>query len=117
METVPVNVATAAMATIPDRTTADSAGSCRFCGHALRTSVVDLGMSPLCESFLRADQINQEETFYPLQVFVCERCFLVQLQEYARPVESFSEYPYFSSHSESWLEHARQYTDQMIRRF
>src|SRR5580692_4616259 len=90
---------------------------CRFCGQLLRHTFVDLGMSPLCESYLRADQLNQLEAFYPLHVFVCERCFLVQLQEYVRVEDIFSEYAYFSSYSETWLEHARHYSDQVIERF
>jgi hypothetical protein len=103
----------------PARSTAPgpASGLCRFCGSDLRTTFVDLGMSPLCESFLRPDQINQMEAFYPLHVCVCSRCFLVQLQEYVRPADIFTEYAYFSSYSETWLEHARQYTEQMIRRF
>jgi hypothetical protein len=92
-------------------------GSCRFCGAALHHTFVDLGASPLCESFLRADQLNDMEAFYPLHAFVCERCFLVQLQEYVRPEAIFSEYAYFSSYSETWLEHARQYTDLVVQRF
>jgi 2-polyprenyl-3-methyl-5-hydroxy-6-metoxy-1,4-benzoquinol methylase len=92
-------------------------GLCRFCASELQTTFVDLGMSPLSESFLRADQINQMEAFYPLHVFVCSRCFLVQLQEYVQPEDIFTEYAYFSSYSETWLEHARQYTEHMIRRF
>ena len=89
-------------------------GGCRFCGTAFRHRVVDLGMSPLCESFLRADQLNQMEPFYPLNVWVCERCFLVQLEEYVTGEEIFSDYAYFSSFSDSWLNHARLYVDQMI---
>jgi SAM-dependent methyltransferase len=89
-------------------------GACRFCGTAFRHRVVDLGMSPLCESFLRADQLNQMEPFYPLNVWVCERCFLVQLEEYVTGEEIFSDYAYFSSFSDSWLNHARLYVDQMI---
>ena len=90
---------------------------CRFCGNGLRYSFVDLGMSPLCESYLRADQLNQMEPFFPLHVYVCERCFLVQLQEYVRVEEIFTEYAYFSSYADSWVEHARQYADLMIERF
>ena len=74
-------------------------------------------MSPLCESFLRADQLNEMEPFYPLHVYVCEQCFLVQLEEYVSPEHIFTEYAYFSSYSESWLEHARKYTEQMVGRF
>ena len=90
---------------------------CRFCGAGLRHTFVDLGMSPLCESYLRADQLNQMEAFYPLHVFVCDRCFLVQLQEYVRAEDIFTEYAYFSSYSDSWLEHARRYTESMVNRF
>jgi hypothetical protein len=89
-------------------------GRCRFCGTSFRHRVVDLGMSPLCESFLRADQLNQMEAFYPLHVWVCEQCFLVQLEEYVTGEEIFSDYAYFSSFSDSWLNHARRYVDQMI---
>src|SRR5690242_13122086 len=91
--------------------------ACRFCGNPLRYSFVDLGMSPLCESYLRVDQLNQREPFFPLHVYVCERCFLVQLQEYVRVEEIFTEYAYFSSYSDSWLDHARRYTELMIERF
>jgi len=89
-------------------------GGCRFCGTSFSHRVVDLGMSPLCESFLRADQLNQMEAFYPLNVWVCERCFLVQLEEYVTSEEIFSDYAYFSSFSDSWLNHARRYVDQMV---
>jgi len=90
---------------------------CRFCKAELCHSFVDLGMSPLCESYLRLDQLNQMEAFYPLHVFVCDRCFLVQLEEYVNPEHIFAEYAYFSSYSDSWLEHCRHYADQMIERF
>lgn len=91
--------------------------SCRFCGCALHHTFTDLGMSPPCESFLSADQLNGMEAFYPLHVFVCENCFLVQLQEYVSPDRIFTEYAYFSSYSDSWLAHARAYTELMVRRF
>jgi SAM-dependent methyltransferase len=74
-------------------------------------------MSPLCESYLSADQLNQMEPFYPLHVYVCENCFLVQLEEYVSPVEIFSEYAYFSSYADTWLQHAANYTDKMVKRF
>jgi C-methyltransferase-like protein/putative zinc binding protein/methyltransferase family protein len=90
---------------------------CRFCKAELHYTFVDLGMSPLCESFLRPEQVNQMESFYPLHVFVCEKCFLVQLEEFVSPDKIFTEYAYFSAYSDSWLEHARQYTEQMIGRF
>ena len=74
-------------------------------------------MSPLCETFLRADELNRMEPFYPLRVWVCEKCFLVQLQEYVSPAEIFTEYAYFSSFSTSWLKHAKDYTDMATGRF
>lgn len=90
---------------------------CRFCGKGLRTTFVDLGMSPLCESYLRADQLNHMEPFYPLHVYVCDECLLVQLGEYVSPREIFSEYAYFSSYSDSWVRHAETYTEKIIKRF
>ncbi len=90
---------------------------CRFCGTKLEHTFVDLGMSPLCESYLSAEHLNQMEPFYPLHVYVCEKCFLVQLQEYVTPKHIFSDYAYFSSYSDSWLAHASKYTDQMVERF
>jgi C-methyltransferase C-terminal domain/Putative zinc binding domain/Methyltransferase domain len=92
-------------------------GRCRFCKTALQHTFVDLGMSPLCESFLRPEQVNQMEAFYPLHVFVCDQCFLVQLEEFVSPEKIFTEYAYFSAFSDSWLEHSRRYTEQMIERF
>lgn len=94
-----------------------SPGQCRLCHSPLRTTFVDLGMSPLCESFLPADQINQMEPFFPLHALVCEKCFLVQLQEYVKPEHIFTEYAYFSSYSSSWVEHARRYCEMITRRF
>jgi SAM-dependent methyltransferase len=90
--------------------------ACRFCGTPADHLFVDLGMSPLCESFLTAQQLNQMEPFYPLRVHVCPRCFLVQLGEYVSPADIFTEYAYFSSYSKSWVEHARVYTETMRRR-
>jgi SAM-dependent methyltransferase len=78
--------------------------------------VCDLGMSPLCESFLAADQLNQVERFYPLRADVCERCWLVQLERYVAPEEIFTEYAYFSSYSDSWVRHARDYTEMIVDR-
>jgi SAM-dependent methyltransferase len=92
------------------------AGSCRFCDTTLRLTFVDLGMSPLCESYVSAEQINQVEPFYPLQVFVCDRCYLVQLNEYVSPKDIFSEYAYFSSYSDSWVRHMKQYADTITDR-
>ena len=81
--------------------------TCRLCGHLADRLFVDLGMSPLCESFLSAEQLNQMEPFYPLRVHLCPNCFLVQLAEYVQPADIFTEYAYFSSYSTSWVEHAR----------
>ena len=89
---------------------------CRFCNAPLNHTFVDLGMSPLCESYLKAEQLNKVEPFYPLHVYVCESCFLVQLEEFVPPEEIFTEYAYFSSYATSWVEHARQYTDMIIER-
>src|SRR6266545_6327788 len=96
---------------------ASRAPHCRFCGSALSHLVVDLGMSPPCERYLRADQLDEMEPFYPLRVHVCERCLLVQLQEYVSSEEIFTEYAYFSSYSSSWVEHARRYCEMAIERF
>jgi SAM-dependent methyltransferase len=90
--------------------------SCRFCGAPLRHTFVDLGMSPLCQTHISPEQLNHMEPFYPLHAFVCEGCFLVQLEEYVSPAEIFTEYAYFSSYSDSWVEHARRYAEGMIRR-
>lgn len=99
-------------------TNAGNAGPiCRFCATPLHETVVDLGMSPLCESYLNASQLNQMEPFYPLHVYVCDHCFLVQLEEYVSPQEIFSEYAYFSSYAETWLQHAKAYTAAMVDRF
>jgi len=91
--------------------------SCRFCGSDLQYTFVDLGMSPLAESWLTATELNHMERFYPLHVYVCERCFLVQLEEFETPDHIFSEYAYFSSYSNSWLEHAKTYVEMVITRF
>jgi len=89
---------------------------CRFCNTELRHIFVDLGMSPPCESYLRIDQLNQMEPFYPLNVYVCANCFLVQLPEYVNPEEIFSDYAYFSSYSDTWLRHSETYTEMIIER-
>ena len=89
---------------------------CRFCGAPLRHTLVDLGMSPLCESYVSPDKANQMEPFYPLHVYVCDKCFLAQLEQYVSAEEIFTEYAYFSSYSDSWLEHSRRYSDMITRR-
>jgi 2-polyprenyl-3-methyl-5-hydroxy-6-metoxy-1,4-benzoquinol methylase len=103
---------TSAISSIP----AVASSHCRLCLRPLTTTFVDLGMSPLCESFLSEDGINQMEPFYPLHAMVCGACFLVQLHEYVRPESIFTEYAYFSSYSTSWVEHARAYCEMISRR-
>jgi hypothetical protein len=91
---------------------------CRFCQHELTHEFVDLVNSPPSNSFLTREQLNEPETFYPLKLFVCEKCWLVQIDEYKRSNEIFSQdYAYFSSCSTSWLEHAKRYTDMITQRF
>jgi hypothetical protein len=92
-------------------------GLCRLCHAPLSTTFIDLGMSPLCESFLPADQLDQMEPFFPLHALVCGECFLVQLSEYVKPEHIFTEYAYFSSYSTSWVEHARFYCKMAVERF
>ena len=92
--------------------------SCRFCGTGLQNSFVDLGMSPLCQTHIERHQLNHMEPFYPLHAWVCHKCFLVQLEEYVAPQNIFSaDYAYFSSYSDSWVEHARRYAEMMRSRF
>src|SRR3970282_2525100 len=81
---------------------------CRFCGTPLRHTFVDLGMSPLCQTHIAPEQLNHMEPFYPLHAYVCHQCFLVQLDEYVAPGDIFSDYAYFSSYADSWVEHARR---------
>ncbi len=90
--------------------------SCRLCAAPLRTTFVDLGKSPLCESFLRAEDVNRMEPFYPLHAWVCDECFLVQLEEYVSGTDIFTEYAYFASFSDSWLAHVRAYADMITER-
>jgi SAM-dependent methyltransferase len=91
--------------------------SCRFCSAPLSRTFVDLGMSPLCESYVPPERLGAMEPFYPLHVRVCEQCLLVQLEELVAPEEIFSEYAYFSSYSDSWVAHARAYVETVIERF
>jgi hypothetical protein len=91
---------------------------CRFCKTELEHVFIDLVNSPASNSFLSAEQLNEPEIFYPLKVYTCHRCFLVQVDEYKKSDAIFnSEYVYFSSFSTSWLEHARNYTDLMVEKF
>ncbi len=89
---------------------------CRLCGSQLGHTFVDLGMSPLCESFLTESQLDTMEPYFPLRVFVCGQCFLVQLPEYVSPEHIFSEYAYFSSYSSSWVAHAKSYCEMISQR-
>jgi hypothetical protein len=92
--------------------------NCRFCNHNLIHEFIDLVNSPASNSFLTKEQLNEPETFYPLKVFVCKKCFLVQVDEYQKSDAIFNgDYAYFSSYSTSWLAHAKDYTDKMIERF
>jgi hypothetical protein len=102
---------------LSDTDVAGSTKSCRFCGASLQRTFVDLGMSPLCETYPSAADLNRGETYYPLHVYVCDRCFLVQLQEYESAESIFSDYAYFSSYSDSWLRHANAYCEKMQSRF
>ena len=92
-------------------------GLCRFCKTPLSVSFADLGMSPPSNAYLKPEQLNAMERFYPLHAWVCASCKLVQLEEFESPEEIFSEYAYFSSFSESWLKHAEKYVKMMIQRF
>jgi SAM-dependent methyltransferase len=88
-----------------------------LCSAPLSLSFADLGMSPPSNSFLEANDLNRMECFYPLHAWVCEKCFLVQLEQFETPKQIFSDYAYFSSYSGSWLEHAEAYTRAMTARF
>ena len=92
-------------------------GGCRFCNTRLQHTFVDLGMSPPSNAYLDAARLNGMEPFFPLHAWVCDQCKLVQLEEFETPENIFRDYAYFSSYSQSWLDHARQYTDMMIDRF
>ena len=91
--------------------------TCRFCGAMLKKTFVDLGLSPLCETYPAPEDLNSGEMFYPLHIYLCEQCFLVQLDEYETAENIFSDYAYFSSYSDSWLKHCENYCRRMISRF
>jgi hypothetical protein len=103
--------------TAPSDSTNAHSPPCRFCGHPLSTTFVDLGMSPLCQTHISVDQLDKMEPFYPLHAYVCDQCFLVQLEEFVTPDEIFTEYAYFSSYSDSWVSHAKRYCEDMKKRF
>ncbi len=91
---------------------------CRFCKTELHHVFIDLIGAPASNSFLTEEQLNEPETFYPLKVFICDQCFLVQVDEYKKSDAIFdSNYAYFSSYSTSWLQHAKAYVDMMTERF
>ena len=89
-------------------------GNCRFCNELLQINFVDLGLSPLSNSFLKKQDLEKKENIYPLHAYICEKCLLVQLDEFEKPEKIFSEYVYFSSYSRTWLKHAKNYTELMI---
>ena len=102
----------------PRHSTAHSGSKCRFCSTPLAHSVVDLGLSPLCQKHVTPEGLGKPEQFYPLHVYVCGQCWLMQLEAQASPEEIFAEdYAYFSSYSDSWLRHARQYAGFAMERF
>jgi SAM-dependent methyltransferase len=95
----------------------DRHSGCRFCGSELRQVFLDLGSSPLANSYLKEEDLQQEEQRFPLRVYVCGECLLVQLEEWESPENIFGDYAYFSSYSESWLRHAKTYVGMMVARF
>ena len=90
---------------------------CRFCDQILEQIFVDLGMSPLANSYLTSAQLHQMEPFYPLRIYVCSDCLLVQAEEFESPDSIFGDYAYFASYSDTWLRHAKTYADMAIQRF
>src|SRR3954465_11811799 len=90
--------------------------TCRFCEAPLSVVFADLGMCPIANSLLEAGDLSRMEPFYPLRALVCERCFLVQAEEFEAAEGIFAEYSYFSSYSTSWLAHCRAYTEQIAER-
>lgn len=102
---------------LTEYTDATRTSPCRLCDAPLSHTVVNLGMSPPCESFLPPDLVDEAELYYPLHVMICDDCLLVQLRDYVKPEEIFTEYAYFSSYSTSWVEHARQFAVMVTERF
>ena len=93
-----------------------SSVTCRGCGAPVDDVMVDLGMSPLANSYIPVERGPGSEVFRPLRAVVCARCFFVQLDHVADPGDIFSDYAYFSSWSTSWLDHARRFADDAVRR-
>jgi len=104
------------MSAIPTAMQADYQPHCRFCGAIEMTTFVDLGMSPLCQAHIEQRNLNAMEPFFPLHARICNACFLVQVEEFVAPRDIFGEYAYFSSYSDSWVEHARRYAEKMRQR-
>ena len=91
--------------------------TCQFCAKELTHVMCDLGMSPMANSYVKFEDGGKAEKIYPLKVWVCDSCWLAQLEEFESPEEIFGDYLYFSSFSTSWVEHARRYSEMMIERF
>ena len=92
--------------------------TCRFCNTELKHTFVDLGMSPLANAYIKPEEKNKAEMFYPLHVYVCDKCFLVQLPStISREIHFNDKYAYFSSYSQNWLLHAKDYASMMVKRF
>lgn len=94
-----------------------TAEMCRFCSEGLNKTFINLGTSPLSNSYLTKDDLGKKETFFPLHVQICHSCFLVQLPQFESPSTIFSDYAYFSSYSDSWLQHSSSYADMIVKRF
>ena len=109
---------TASRSVLPEVIRAGPAGGgqCRLCGQLLTDVFVDLGMSPPCESYVPVERLESPEIFYPLRVWICSACLLVQLPAHIAAEDIFSDYAYFSSYSQSWVEHARVFTERAIDR-
>lgn len=101
----------------PAASTSSDQPQCRFCYTPLSHVMCDLGLSPLANSYVKFEDINRGEKFFPLKVWVCHNCLLAQLEEFESPEAIFGDYAYFSSFSTSWVEHARLYSEMMIERF
>jgi SAM-dependent methyltransferase len=101
---------------VPTQDPESNGPSCRFCGAPLEHTFVDLGLSPLCESYVAPEALNAGEAFYPLHAYVCGECFLVQLEQYVSAEDIFRDYAYFSSYSDSWLAHAKAYVEMITAR-
>lgn len=99
-----------------DASNATQPAGCRLCGEPLEHMMLDLGMSPPCQNRVYEHQLNHMEAFHPLRVFLCEICFLVQLEEFVAPENIFDDYAYFSSYAESWVAHAKTYVDMITER-